>query len=290
MQIPYRVRASLCLVSILALMLLAGGSQPCSAAPADPVIATVNNVNITSSQLEATIEAYKAKANKIDVTEEEKKALIQSLIQRQLFLDQKDVKALRKDEEIAKNVKEYENSLLIRRYLQDQIGSRLQVQEGEMKKYYQENLAQFAMPSRVEARHILLKTHEDAEKVLAKLKKGADFGKMAKEFSIDLPMSLEGGSMGVIEKGKTLPELEKVLFTLKKGEVSDIVKTRFGHHIITIDSTTMDQTRPYDQVKEQINKTLLRLKEAEFYNDMVIKLEKGADIKIFENRLAEAAH
>jgi parvulin-like peptidyl-prolyl isomerase len=273
----------------LLIFLLALGFQPAPTEAGDQVVATVNKVDITSSQLDQAIAAYKARAKKIAVTDEEKVALIHSLIQRQLLLTQDAVEAFRKDEEIAKNVREYENSLIIRRFLQDRIGSRLQVTEDEVKTYYQENLEKFVMSPRVAARHILLKTREDAEKVRAKLQKGADFGEMAKEYSIDLPMSLEGGSMGIIEKGKTLPELEEVLFSLKEGEVSDIVETRFGLHLLTVDSITLAQNRPYEQVREQINKMLLQLKEAEFYQEFVAGLEKGAEIKIFENRLAEAA-
>lgn len=288
MKRMYSCRFHFLLVSISTLLLTLG--PPCFAEAGDQVVATVNKVEITSSQLDQAIAAYKARAKKIAVTDEEKVALIHSLIQRQLLLTQDAVEALRKDEEIVKNVREYENSLVLRRFLQDRIGSRLQVTEGEVKAYYQENPEKFVMPSRVAARHILLKTREDAEKVRAKLQKGADFGEMAREYSIDLPMSLEGGSMGIIEKGKTLPELEEVLFSLKEGEVSDIVETRFGLHLITVDSITPAQNRPYEQVREQINKMLLQLREAELYQEFVTGLEKGAEIKIFENRLAEAAY
>ncbi|MCB2180874.1 MAG: peptidylprolyl isomerase [Desulfobulbaceae bacterium] len=258
----------------------------CFADSNDLIIASVNNVNITSSQLDNVVAAYKEKAKKADVSEKEKKALMQSLIQRQVFLQQDDVEALRNNEEVVKKTKEYENNLIIRHFLQNQIGKQIHVTEGEIKAYYKENLENFIIPARVVARHILLKTHEDAEKVMVKLKAGEDFGQMARQFSIDLPMALEGGQMGIIEKGKSLPELEKVLFSLKENEISEIVKTKFGYHIITVDKITPETTRSLDQVNSQIRQALLREKQGALFIDIVVKLEKNADIKIYNERIA----
>jgi parvulin-like peptidyl-prolyl isomerase len=121
--------------------------------------------------------------------------------------------------------------------------------------------------------------------VLDKLKNGGDFTELAKAHSIDLPMALEGGSMGIIEKGKSLPQLEQVLFVLDEGEYSDIVESRFGYHILRVDKIIPEKHRPYEEVREKIKVALQKEKEAQAYDDMVGVLEKDAKIEIYKNRL-----
>ncbi|MBI4791865.1 MAG: peptidylprolyl isomerase [Deltaproteobacteria bacterium] len=147
------------------------------------------------------------------------------------------------------------------------------------------NAHEFRGAPKVVARHILLPTREQAEDVLEKLNQGADFAEMAKKYSIDLPMSKEGGAMGTIEKDKTLPELGNALFTLKEGEISEIVKTPFGFHILTVDTHIPAETPSLEEATEKIRAFILRRKEGQAFADMVNTLQKGADITIFKERL-----
>jgi parvulin-like peptidyl-prolyl isomerase len=203
-------------------------------------------------------------------------------------LNLKEVSELRNDKIIIRNVREYENSQILKRYLETHIGPQVTVTEKETKDYYQKNLHQFSSPPKVKARHILLRSREDAEKVAALLKNGGDFKELAKQYSIDLPAALEGGTMGIIEKGKGSPDIEKALFTLDIGEISDIVKTRYGYHILTVDEIMTAEFKPFESVRDQIQKFLLRQKETAAFSAMTAKLEQQADIKIFEDRLGEA--
>jgi parvulin-like peptidyl-prolyl isomerase len=260
----------------------------CLAEPKDPVVATVNDIPIMKSQVDLLVPRYQREAGKKKLDNEDKKKLLQNLIRRQLILQQKSVQDFKSDEDLIKKVKEYENGLIISHFLKEQVGSKLKVSDEELKKYYQENIREFSSPPKVKARHILLRTREEAEIVLSRLRKGEDFGQLAKDFSIDLPDALEGGSMGIVEKGIVLPELEKALFSLDEGGISDIVKTRFGYHILTVDKIILLKFKPFEEVRDQIKQTILRQKEAKAFDEMVAKLEKDADIKIFETRLFEA--
>ena len=260
----------------------------CLAEPKDPVVATVNDIPIMKSQVDLLVPRYQREAGKKKLDNEDKKKLLQNLIRRQLILQQKSVQDFKSDEDLIKKVKEYENGLIISHFLKEQVGSKLKVSDEELKKYYQENIRKFSSPPKVKARHILLRTREEADRVLSRLRKGEDFGQLAKDFSIDLPDALEGGSMGIVEKGIVLPELEKALFSLDEGGISDIVKTRFGYHILTVDKIILLKFKPFEEVRDQIKQTILRQKEAKAFDEMVAKLEKDADIKIFETRLFEA--
>ncbi len=264
---------------------LCGFVPHCSAESEDPVIATVNEIPIKKSQVDSLVPTYQKQAGKIKLDDEDKKQILQNLIRRQLILQQKAVQDLRRDEDIIKKVRNYEDNLVIKAFLGEKIGTKLKVSEEELKKYYKENIRKFSSPPKVKVRHILLRNQEEAEKVLSRLRGGEDFGQLAKDFSIDLPNALKGGSLGVIKKGEAVPGLDKALFSLKEGDFSDIVKTEYGYHILTVDKKITVKFRPFEEVKDQIRKTILRQKEAEAYNEMAAKLEKDADIKIFEDRL-----
>jgi len=254
----------------------------------DPVLAMVNGAPITQSQLVPLVDQYLDKSGKRAIGKEDKLQIIKGLITRQLILQQKESNDIRREERIVKQVKEFEDKLVIGAFLTKYVGKHLTVTDAEIKEYYQQNLNKFASPPKVKARHILLRNRKEAEQVKEKLRKGEDFAKLAKEYSIDLPMALEGGSMGIIEKGKTLPELEKVLFTLNVGEMSDIVETRFGFHILTVDEIITTQYRPLDEVSEGIKNSILLQKEGKAFDEMYATLGKKANVEIFEDRVQAA--
>jgi peptidyl-prolyl cis-trans isomerase C len=254
----------------------------------DPVLAMVNGVPITKSQLAPLVDQYLDKSGKRAMGKEDRLQIVKGLITRQLILQQKESNDIRKEERIVKQVKEFEDRLVVDAYLTKYVGKNLTVTDAEIKEYYQQNINKFAAPPKVKARHILLRNRKEAEQVKQKLQNGGDFTQLAKEYSIDLPMAREGGSMGVIEKGRTLPELEKVLFTLNVGEISDIVETRFGYHILTVDEIITTQYRPLNEVSEVAKSSILLQKEAKAFDEMYGKLEKSAKIEIFEERVQAA--
>ena len=92
--------------------------------------------------------------------------------------------------------------------------------------------------------------------------------------------------MGTITKGKHAPELEKELFLLAPGEYSqNIVKTRWGHHILKVDEIVTDKYYPYEEVKERVEAAVKVQKEAKLFEEMVGELQKDAEIEIYEDRM-----
>ncbi|UCD96324.1 MAG: peptidyl-prolyl cis-trans isomerase [Candidatus Bathyarchaeota archaeon] len=87
------------------------------------------------------------------------------------------------------------------------------------------------MPNKVHCTHILVKTQKEAQVVLERLKQGEKFGKIATNVSL-CPSGKSGGDLGFFSRGKMVKEFEKAAFLLEKGEVSPIVKTKYGYHII----------------------------------------------------------
>lgn len=274
------------LTAFIALFICSGLSF---ASDKSTIIAEVNGISIDRVWLASVEAEYKKRTKKQEVTEEERLKLLNNIIRGRLILQDESVPALRNDPETIKMVKQFEDSIIIKKFLQLKVGKKLKVDDSEIKDYYNKNRSDFKVPSKVRARHILLRTEKEAERVFEKLKNGADFIQLAKDYSIDLPFALEGGKMGIITKGNNkncLPELQKELFILNAGEHSDIVKTIYGYHILRVDEIIPPQYKPLDTVSRGIRQAILRQKERIAYGKMVKQLEEKADIKIYKKRLS----
>jgi parvulin-like peptidyl-prolyl isomerase len=251
------------------------------------VIAMVNHVEIKKNDLNRLISQFKQKAGKEHVTLDEKKQLLKNLTIRQLILQSLEAQALRKEEPVVKKVAEFENSLIITQFIKNNVGNGITLKKGELAEYYKDHKTRFRSDEKIEANVILLRTETDAAMVLGRLKKGEVFKDMAREFSIDLPSAKKGGNLGIIKIGTVYPQVWKELKRLNPGEISNIIETKYGYNILMTNKILAPEIKPFEEVKTEISNALLREKREKAYDEMVKKLEKNANLKIFENRLAE---
>jgi len=141
--------------------------------------------------------------------------------------------------------------------------------DDEIKAYYDEHRDdRFTAPEEVRARHILIKlppaadekaraaARTKAEDVLAKVKKGADFAKLAQDVSEDPGTASKGGDLGLFSRGHMVPAFDAAAFALEPGAVSDVVETPFGFHIIKVEEKLPGGQKPLDAVRDEIVKTL----------------------------------
>ena len=125
---------------------------------------------------------------------------------------------------------------------------------------YRAKPERFKRPEQVQARHILIKgdapdARAQADKLLADLKGGADFAQLAKEHSADKSNADKGGDLGFFSKGRMVPEFEEAAFALqKKGDLSDVVQTQFGYHLIQLEGRRPESIRPFEEVREDLMK------------------------------------
>jgi peptidyl-prolyl cis-trans isomerase D len=138
-----------------------------------------------------------------------------------------------------------------------------QVSDAELQKNYQEEIDSYRTPERVKVRHILIKTQgkpkEDvpklkakAEELLKELKNGANFADLAKKNSEDTGSAEKGGELGWIVRGQTVPNFEKTAFSLKPGELSGVVETEYGYHILQLEDKQAARTQTFDEAKPQL--------------------------------------
>jgi len=143
------------------------------------------------------------------------------------------------------------------------------VTDDELNKVYRDNIQQFQVPNRVHVEHILLLTtgktdaevaeiRKKAEDILAQArKKGANFEDLAKKYSEDPGSKAKGGDVGWVLPGQMVPEFEKASFSLNKGDISDLIKTQYGFHIIKVLDKETAHTRTFDEVKDSLRPNYL---------------------------------
>ncbi|WP_052356900.1 peptidylprolyl isomerase [[Clostridium] dakarense] len=184
--------------------------------------------------------------------------------------------------------KEQEIGLAIQNY-QDNFKKVTKISDEEIKKYYEDNKKEF-YEDKVRASHILISTVDEnnkplpeakkaeakkkAEDILKKAKSGEEFSALAKEYSDDKGSGANGGDLDFFEKGAMVPEFEAAAWKLKVGEISELVETQFGYHIIKVTDKKQKQLT-FDEVKDTIKDKLLGNK----YTETIKKLTKDAKIE-----------
>ncbi len=143
----------------------------------------------------------------------------------------------------------------------EQVRAGVTVPDADVETFYTQNIAQYTTPAQVRASHILLTTEgkdeeavrAQAQEVLEKVKApGADFAALAREYSEDESNKDRGGDLDYFTRGRMVPEFENAAFSLAAGDVSDLVKTSFGFHIIKVADTQPEVVRPLAEVREEI--------------------------------------
>jgi len=166
----------------------------------------------------------------------------------------------------------------------DRVRAQVKLGENELKEYYGQHLSEFRVEDRVKVAHILFKTEgrnpdeiqtleKTAQDVLAKIKSGADFGELAKKYSED-GSAAQGGEIGWIVRGQTVKEFEDAAFGMKPGEVSDLIKTSYGFHIVKVFDKQEAHLQTFEEVKGQIREQLAKQKFADAQQSMAGTLER----------------
>jgi peptidyl-prolyl cis-trans isomerase D len=150
----------------------------------------------------------------------------------------------------------------------NQIRHNVQVSDDMLKLQYMANIQQYEVPNRVHVEHILFMTvgktdaevdeiKKKAEDVLKQARKGGKFEDLAKKYSEDPGTKDKGGDLGWIVQKQTVPEFEKTAFSLNPGQISDLVKTQYGFHIIKVMEKETAHTKPFEEVKESLRAPLV---------------------------------
>jgi peptidyl-prolyl cis-trans isomerase D len=191
------------------------------------------------------------------------------------------------------NKTRYANSIPEKRTVQyvfvgvDNLKSKVQVTPDELKAYYNQHMDQFRVPEEVKVRHILVKADKSnpnavnaarakAEDLLKKVRSGGNFADLAKKNSDDPGSGQQGGELGWIQRGRTVPEFEKAAFSLNKGQISGLVQSNFGFHIIEVEDKHVPHVKSIEEAKPQIEPLLAAQKASRVAESLANTVSKQA--------------
>jgi peptidyl-prolyl cis-trans isomerase SurA len=294
----------------------------------DRIVARVNGDIITLSELKASVAGILANMKEKLQEEEDpdqkileiEKQVLQKLIENRLIVyHAKHIGVTVTDEEIAKTIEDIKKQasmndlqfnlqlkkegmtmegyqenikeqILVSRAFQLNVRSKLDVNEEDIKLYYQKNKENYFVPGSVKLRQILFLCSDDADPmekdrvkaqadyVQNKLLEGEDFAELAKKYSQD-PSAGKGGNIGYFKRGQLLPVLEEVSFDLEEGETSPAIQSQFGFHILKVEEKKETSFKPFSDVKTEIREQLLGKKGTQLQEEWIKRLERESFVE-----------
>lgn len=212
------------------------------------------------------------------------------VITREVLYQEGKQKGLDKNKEIVAKVEDFKRAMVIEALLEEVLKGKGEVSESEIQKYYKENEDRFTEPREIKIRHIVVNSEPVLKEVLTKLARGESFEKLASTYNVDKSRE-DGGDLGYIRRGQLAPsfaQFEEAAFSLrKKGEISEVVKTPFGYHLIQLAERRGTALRPFDQVKEKIRFFLQEKKRQDAYLAYVKETKSRAKIIVNEKLWGE---
>ena len=251
----------------------------------------INDVSISLEEFQQMLEKQPLEGKMRLLSEKGTRDFLENyLIPREVLYQEAKNKSLDKKKEILAKVEDARRAILIDALLEEGLRGKGEVSEEEIQRYYKENQALFTEPQEIKIRHIVVNTEPALKEVVTKLSQGESFEKLASTYNIG-NFKEDGGNLGYIRRGQLAPpfaQFEEAAFSLRKrGEVSEVVSTPYGYHIIRLEDMRGSTLRPLSRVKERIRFFLQPKKKQEAYLEYVKEAKSKAKVLINEQLWAE---
>lgn len=248
--------------------------------PPETILASFSGQTITLGEFnliwEEVPEEYKLQLDKSTVLDQ--------MISEILLIQEAKNMGLEKDNDVLEQIEKITEQILVQVLIEKEILDKVNANEEEVLDYYEQNKDSFTEKEQVHLYNILLETEEEAQNVLEQLKAGEDFSEIAMEKSSG-PSAAQGGDLDYVAKGTIIPEIEEVIFALELEELSEVVKTDFGFHILKITEKKPETVKTLEEVREEIVQTLLPEKQKEAFDNLLEELKSKVEIEINEEAL-----
>ena len=238
-------------------------------------MATVNGLPIRLSELEVAQQSLPQQYRNMPL-QAVFPALLDRIVDSKLVVQEGKKNKVNEDPAFKKRMAFVEDQVLQDFWIQREIARRVTAEK--LQQRYEERLKSMPTEEEVHARHILVSTEDEAKALIAEIKKGAAFDKLAKEKSTDKASGAEGGDLGWFKKSDMVKEFADAAFALKKGELSDTpVKTQFGYHVIKLEDRRKAPPPAFEELADQLREEMAR----EAVTAQLDQLRSGAKIEKF---------
>lgn len=260
-------RAAVCALGLT----IAAYGLPASAQD-DAVVATVAGQPVTEGDLKLALDDLNQQFQRMPA-EQQRAAALSAIIEIKLIAAKAEQDGLADDPGFKQRLSFLRDRALHEEFVKTQVADK--ISDEEVRARYDKEVAATPPQNEVRARHILVKTEEEAKAIIKELDDGADFAKLADEKSQD--RGGNGGDLGYFGPGQMVPEFEKAAFALDVGAVTqEPVKSQFGYHIIKVEDKRQQQPPPFEQVKDQMRSVVMR----EHYVELASKIRDEAEVEI----------
>jgi peptidyl-prolyl cis-trans isomerase C len=279
---------------LLAVILIHGKAS----AQNDNIVAKIGEKKITVSDLNRIIGYFDSERQKIlEKNPQLRETVLRQLLQSMVIVQLAKSKGFDSIPEVKEQLNFFSDNFLANEFLKREVAQKVTIPEKDLKSYYDTHTNEFKTPEMIKARHILVKidpaaseedkkkAREKAEDILKKIKGGEDFAGLAADLSDDPGSKAKGGDLGFFPRGRMVKPFEDAAFSLKTGELSGIVETQFGFHIIKVEERKEPATEPFEAVKESIRQKLLQDSVKTKVTEFIDNAMKDAKVEVFPEAL-----
>ena len=252
---------------------------------ATTILATIGSEKITMAEFKQELDSLPPQYRQMAKDPAIQKEFLDTLVTRNLIYQEGIRQKIQDSPAVKKQLEIFRKKLVVAALLDQEVNRKIkEVSNEELKAFYDNHLKEFQQPEQVKARHILLKDEKQAEDVRQKLLKGGDFAALAKEFST-CPSKARGGDLGFFTRDQMVKEFSDVAFSLKPKEISPVVKTQFGYHIIVVDEVKEGRQQTFDEVKDKLREKMRAERKNKYFNDYINGLKKQLQVKTYPDLL-----
>ena len=269
------------LVGALAGVGAEGAAPTGGEAATDRVVARVNQVDIKYGAFKLRLDEIQQERGAIPP--ERLGELLRALVREEALYQEATAGRLEDDAAVKARMETARRQVLIQELLRRRVAKLSPVTDEEVRKSYEENKPQFTAET-VGVSHIMVKSEAEAEAIRQELAAGKDFASLAKAKSQDTGSAEKGGDLGTLGRGQTVPEFEAAAFALKEGELSPVIKTQYGYHIIK-GGAHRQAIQSFDEVKGRLHDQLAQQRQRDGIMAYISDVEQHAKIELFEDRL-----
>jgi len=262
-------------------------AKSASSTSAGAVIATYANKKFTTEDFKREVERLPPRSRAQLTTPERRRQFVDNYVLNDLLADQGRAKGYDRDPEIVRQIDDLRQRLVVQRVMRDYQEAPV-LSDDDVKAYYEQNKRLFS-GAQIHAAHILVKDEALAKQLRAQLDAEPDkFEELAKTNSVDTATAARGGDLGFFGQGRMVAEFERAAFALEKpGDLSPVVQTPFGYHIIKLIERKDGPAKPFDDVKDRIRVALTNQRRQELVTQRFDKVKADAKIHVDDDVLAK---
>lgn len=250
-------------------------------------LATIGRHSISVADLEDKIKTYPEQYREQLKLKENKEKILNQMVEEQLLMQAATQEGIDRRDEINKQIEQSKKEIILNTLINEKINTQVTVTEEEVKAFFKQNESQFNEVESRRVQHILVNDEAKALDLQKRAKKGEDFAALAKQYSLD-PTGQNGGDLGWFQRGQLVKEFENAAYALKtRGEISGVVRTQFGYHVLRLVDARIRPKLSYDQVKQPLQNQLLANKRQAKSQEYLKTLKEQFKVKVNTKKLEQ---